>query len=192
MLSETAAGESGPASIIDEYISWSKYDILNSWGSCAFYTRDFMEFCSATGKSCSAVYMPLALSHHPPSDPEDHIAPMISGTIIDFAKVPGRGVSKHDRSGRPPDLNPGHSDDSWPRISPYSPSLFIEGGLYGNMGYLKGTEYSNDGWHLTEFTSLKSGKYPVILNTLPSWMQFQEPQVKRTSTQAHKKASRER
>ena len=38
------------SNIINEYIKWSKYDILNSWGNCAFYTQDFLYFCKATGK----------------------------------------------------------------------------------------------------------------------------------------------
>jgi hypothetical protein len=137
-----------------------------------------MKFCEKTGKSCVAVYMPLALSHHPPKDPEDHIAPLFDGKVIDFAKVPGKGVSKHDRSGRPPKLSPGGGEDSWPRISSYGTELFTEGGLYGKLGYLKGEEYSKDGWHLDEFPSMKKGYYPPKLKTLPGWMQFQEPQKK--------------
>ena len=39
--------EASIKNIIQEYIEWSKYDILNSWGSCSFYTQDFLDFCKA-------------------------------------------------------------------------------------------------------------------------------------------------
>ena len=35
--------EASIKNIIQEYIEWSKYDILNSWGSCSFYTQDFLD-----------------------------------------------------------------------------------------------------------------------------------------------------
>ncbi len=152
-------------SILQEYIKWSKYDILNSWGSCAFYTQDFLEFCKATGKSCKVVYLPLA--NPPGNDPEDHIIPMYNNTLIDFAYVPGKGVSKHDRTDNPK----GKITSNWPLVSENSSELFEKQGVYGKLGYLSGAKYAE----YDEFPDLKKNVYPIILNKVPS---FSEDSIK--------------
>lgn len=154
-------------SILQEYIKWSKYDILNSWGSCAFYTQDFLEFCKATGKSCKVVYLPLA--NPPGNDPEDHIIPMYNNTLIDFAYVPGKGVSKHDRTDNPK----GKITSNWPLVSENSSELFEKQGVYGKLGYLSGAKYA--GWEYGAFPDLKKNVYPIILNKVPS---FSEDSIK--------------
>jgi hypothetical protein len=154
-------------SILQEYIKWSKYDILNSWGSCAFYTQDFLEFCKATGKSCKVVYLPLA--NPPGNDPEDHIIPMYNNTLIDFAYVPGKGVSKHDRTGNPE----GKITSNWPLVSKASPKLFEKQGVYGKLGYLSDVKYAE--WEYDEFPDLKKNVYPIILNKVPG---FSEDSIK--------------
>ena len=159
--------ESTVSNVIEKYIKWSKHDILNSWGSCAFYTQDFLDFCKATGKSCKVVYLPLA---NPPSDnPEDHIIPMFNNTLIDFAYVPSKGVSKNDRTGNPY----GKVTPSWPLVSEYSPKLFEKQGVYGKLGYFKDAKYA--GWEYDEFSELKKNVYPIILNKVPS---FSEDSIK--------------
>lgn len=167
--------ESSINNIIQEYIKWSKYDILNSWGSCSFYTQDFLDFCKATGKSCKVVYLP----HAKPlgADPEDHIIPMYDNTLIDFAYVTGKGVSKKDRTGNPI----GKVTSSWPVISKASPNLFEKNGLYGKLGYLKDAEY--DDWHYEEYPELNKGTYPIMMNKVPSYsegsIKGSEPDLKK-------------
>ena len=160
-------------SIIQDYIKWSKYDILNSWGSCAFYTQDFLDFCKATGKQCSVIYMPLA--NPKGDDPEDHIVPVFNNQIIDFAKVPGAGVSKYDRTGNPPTLNPGSGTDSWPLINMVSDNLFTDSGVYGKLGYLSNSKYAD--WEYNEFPELKKS-YPIKLSNLPSFATQQKPKTR--------------
>jgi len=160
-------------SILQEYIKWSKYDILQSWGSCAFYTRDFLDFCNSTGKRCGVIYMPLANPSN--DDPEDHIVPVFNNQIIDFAKVPGSGVSKHDRKGNPPTWNPGTNDTNWPLISKINDSLFTDIGIYGKLGYLSNSKYAD--WEYNEFPQLKKS-YPIKLSNLPSFAKQQKPKLK--------------
>lgn len=162
--------ESKVDSTIQDYIKWSKYDILKSWGSCAFYTQDFLDFCKATGKSCKVVYLPQA--NPPGNDPEDHIIPMFNNTLIDFAYVPGKGVSKNDRTGNP---IPGKVTPSWPLVSEYSPLLFEKQGVYGKLGYFKDAKYADWYSEYDEFSELKKNVYPVILNKVPS---FSEESIK--------------
>ena len=158
------------SNLINEYIQKSKYDILKCWGNCAFYTQDFIN--NMGGK---VVYMPLA--NPPGNDPEDHIVPMINNIIIDFAYVPGKGVSKHDRTGNPPKFNPGSGDNNWPKVVTYSDSLFEKNGLYGKLGYLKGQKYVD--WY-QEYPELgdeflKNNKYPIILKGIPSYATVEPP-----------------
>ena len=161
--------ESTVSNVIEKYIKWSKHDILNSWGSCAFYTQDFLKFCKATGQSCKVVYLPLA---NPTSDdPEDHIIPMYNNTLIDFAYVIGKGVSKHDRTGNPP----GEITSSWPLVNKASPKLFEKQGMYGKLGYLKDAKYADWYSEYDEFSELKKNVYPVILNKVPI---FSEDSIK--------------
>jgi hypothetical protein len=153
--------ESTVDTLIQEYIKWSKHDILNSWGSCAFYTQDFLDFCKATGKSCKVVYLPHVKTSG--TDVEDHIIPMYNNTLIDFAYVPNKGVSKHDRTGTPP----GKITSSWPLINSASPKLFEKQGVYGKLGYLKNAKYAD--WEYEEFPELKKNTYPIMLNKVPDF-----------------------
>jgi len=135
-------------SFINNYIEKSKYDILNSWGSCAFYTKDWLDTIGG-----EIIYMPYGNIKKYTDDGtanetyEDHIVPLYKGYLIDFAKVPNKGVAKADRpeGSTPPKLNPGSSEDSWPRITKFSEALFEPGGLYGKLGYVANGKY--DKWH---------------------------------------------
>ena len=153
--------ESLMTDVIEKYIEASKYDILNGWGSCAFYTQDFLDTKIATG----VIYMPFA--NPVGSDYEDHIVPIVHNYIIDFAKVPGKGVSKQDRSGHPPQLNPGNEESSWPYITEIKPDLFKESGVYGKLGYLSNANYAD--WEYDAFPRLKDNVYPVRLSSLPDF-----------------------
>ena len=119
----------GVVDFIKEYIQKTEYDILNSWGNCAFYTKDFID--NMGGK---IIYMPLANPNQ--EDPEDHIVPVVGSVIVDFSYVPGKGVSKHDRTGNPPKFNPGSGDDNWPRLTKVSGQIFEKNGTYGKLGYI--------------------------------------------------------
>jgi len=157
---------------IKKYIQRSKYDILNSWGNCAFYTQDFNSIMG--GK---IIYMTLA---NPTSDdPEDHIVPVLGNTIVDFAYVPGKGVSKHDRNGIPPKFNPGSGENNWPRLTTVSKQIFEKGGTYGKLGYLRNSKYA--GWEYESYPNLEKGQYPIILNSLPSYATVEPPKEKTTS-----------
>ena len=178
--------ESDDISIINEYIKWSKYDIVGSWGSCAGYTQDFLNFCKDTGKSCKALYLPFAKPDgNVDADwdgTEDHIVPLLNGkTIIDFAYVPGKGVSKHDRTGNPPKLSPG----TWPTIVTKSDALFEKNGLYGKLGYVKGSKYAP--WVIKDIPELNKGIYPIVMNTLPSWAEPEFPKAKINEMSANAK-----
>lgn len=158
------------SNLINEYIQKSKYDILKCWGNCAFYTQDFIN--NMGGK---AVYMPLA--NPPGNDPEDHIVPMINNIIIDFAYVPGKGVSKHDRTGNPPELNPGDGDSNWPRITKVTEQIFEKKGVYGKLGYLKNSNYAE--WEYKEYPQLGEDTYPIILKGIPSYATVEKPCLKK-------------
>lgn len=157
--------------VIKSYIQKTEYDILNSWGNCTFYTKDFIK--KMGGK---IVYMPLA---NPPSeDPEDHIVPVVGNTIIDFAYVPEKGVSKHDRANvSVPEFNPGSGENNWPRLTEISDQIFEEGGVYGKLGYLKDSKYAD--WEYSDHPELKKGKYPIYLKSLPSYAKIEKPNTKK-------------
>ena len=131
-------------SFINKYIEKTKFDILNKWGSCAFYTKDWLDTMGG-----EIIFMPYGnIKYDADGKPEyyeDHIIPLYKGYLIDFAKVPNKGVGKSDRKGNPPDLNAGETEDSWPRVTKFSESLFEPGGLYGKLGYVKNGKY--DKWH---------------------------------------------
>lgn len=176
MLNESLLGE-GVRSAINKYIKWTKsknkIDIKKSWGNCAFYTKDFFNFCKATGRPCKIIYMPLA--NPTTEDAEDHIVPVFNNHIIDFAKVPHKGVAKHDReSTKIPTFNPGISEDSWPRVSENKPELFTINGLYGKLGYLSNSNYAE--W-IKEIYDL-SEEYPIIMDKMPYWVTVFPPSKK--------------
>lgn len=171
---------------IKEYIQKTEYDILNSWGNCAFYTKDFIEKMGG-----NIIYMPLA--NPKGEDPEDHIVPVVNNVIIDFAYVPEKGVSKHDRTtGNPPKFNPGVGDGKWPRLTKVTDQIFEENGVYGKLGYLKNSKYATEecnlksglpkgcDWVYGEYPQLKDGKYPIYLKNLPSYVTI-EPPIKKNN-----------
>ena len=147
LLNEILINES-ELSFIKQYIEKSKFDIENDWGSCAFYTKDWLDTMGG-----EIIYMPYGnikkykANGEANEDYEDHIVPLYKGYLIDFAKVPNKGVANADRpkGSTPPPLNPGGQEASWPRVTKFSKSLFEPNGLYGKLGYVQNGKY--DKWH---------------------------------------------
>ncbi len=164
----------GLKDVVRSYVDGSRYDILSGWGSCAFYANDFVNVI----RGSKVAYMPFA---NPANESyEDHIVPIVSGVIVDFAKVPGKGVSKEDRSGIPPVYNPGYEEINWPRLTVLNHSAFERDGVYGKLGYIRNERY--DDWEYQEFgDQLNSGKYPVILDYIPNFSKssIEKPPMKR-------------
>lgn len=164
----------GLMDVVRSYVNKSQYDILSGWGSCAFYANDFVNVIGGS----KVAYMPFA---NPANESyEDHVAPVVGGVIIDFAKVPGKGVSKHDRSGSPPKFNPGYEESNWPRLTVLNNSAFERDGVYGKLGYIRNEKYAD--WEYQEFgDQLNSGKYPVILSDIPEFSKssIEKPPMKR-------------
>ena len=99
---EAILSEVNVQDIVDKYIRSTKYDIENSLGNCSFFTRDFLNWAKENNVKASYVYMPQAKEYREKNnisdrDWEDHIAPMVNNTIIDFAYTP-KGVSKKVRT----------------------------------------------------------------------------------------------
>ena len=116
--------ESNVNSIIDEYLQNCKWDIKNSIGNCAFFSKDFYEWCQSKGIECKLMY--LKQDNLVSDEIEDHIIPMVDGQLIDFVYT-DRGVSRRVRQ---------NSDEAIKRQS--SPEItpvdgFVE--KYSKWGY---------------------------------------------------------
>ena len=72
--------ESNVNSIIDEYLQNCKWDIKNSIGNCAFFSKDFYEWCQSKGIECKLMY--LKQDNLVSDEIEDHIIPMVDGKLI--------------------------------------------------------------------------------------------------------------
>lgn len=88
--------ESNVNSIIDSYLSDIKWDIQNSLGNCAFFAKDFYEWCQSKGIKCQLIYLKQDEDFIVGDEIEDHIAPMIDEQLIDFVYTP-MGVSRRVR-----------------------------------------------------------------------------------------------
>ena len=126
---EAILSEVNVQDVVDRYIRSTKYDIENSLGNCSFFTRDFLNWAKENNVKASYVYMPQAKEYREKnnisdSDWEDHIAPMVNNTIIDFAYTP-KGVSKKVRT----------KNTVPPRLFSNTDDLFKPDGAYGKYGY---------------------------------------------------------
>lgn len=84
------------SSIVDDYIKDCKWDIQNSLGNCAFFAKDFYEWCQSKEYDCKLIYLKQDEDFIVGDEIEDHIAPMIDEQLIDFVYTP-IGVSKRVR-----------------------------------------------------------------------------------------------
>ena len=82
--------------IVDNYIKDCKWDIQNSLGNCAFFAKDFYEWCQSKGIECQLIYLKQDENFVVGDDIEDHIAPMVDEQLIDFVYTP-MGVSRRVR-----------------------------------------------------------------------------------------------
>jgi len=126
---ENILEENNVQDIVDKYIQDTKYDIKNSLGNCSFFTRDFLNWAKKNNIKADYVYMPQAKEYREKynisdKDWEDHIAPMVNNTIIDFAYTP-KGVSKKVRT----------KNTIPPKLFSNTDSLFEPTGEYGRYGY---------------------------------------------------------
>lgn len=83
-------------SIVDEYIKDCKWDINNSIGNCAFFAKDFYEWCKLNKIECKLVYLKQDNEFNTKEEIEDHIIPVIDDFLIDFVYT-SQGVSKRVR-----------------------------------------------------------------------------------------------
>lgn len=74
---------------INDYIKDCKWDIHNSLANCAFFAKDFYQWCQKKGIDCKLVYCKQSA---PDDLREDHIIPMIGRYLIDFVYT-DKGVS---------------------------------------------------------------------------------------------------
>ena len=84
-------------SIVKKYISESKYDLVNSLGNCAFFAKDFYEWCVTNSIHCDLLYLKLDEDFIKGDEIEDHIITKVNGYLIDFV-YSNNGVSKKWRN----------------------------------------------------------------------------------------------
>jgi len=85
-------------SIVKSYLRDSIYDLANSLGNCAFFSKDFYDWAKANGMSPALIY--LQHENQKGKEVEDHIIPVLNGYAVDFAYTP-KGVSRKTRVGNP-------------------------------------------------------------------------------------------
>jgi len=83
-------------SVVQEYIRDIKWDIKNSLGNCAFFAKDFYEWCQKNGIECKLIYLKQDENFIVGDEIEDHIIPMVDGQLIDFVYT-DQGVSRRVR-----------------------------------------------------------------------------------------------
>lgn len=124
--------ESNVNSIIDSYLSDIKWDIQNSLGNCAFFAKDFYDWCQSNEINCKLIYCEQSA---PDEIREDHIIPMVDNQLIDFVYT-DKGVSKKVRENSLEALN----RQMTPEITPIEE--FED--KYGMWGYSTTKEISYD------------------------------------------------
>ena len=112
--------------IVDNYIKDCQWDIQNSLGNCAFFAKDFYEWCQSKGIECKLIYLKQDEDSIVGDEIEDHIAPMIDEQLIDFVYTP-MGVSRRVREKSPDAI-----------IRQLSPEITQKNNIvkkYGHWGY---------------------------------------------------------
>ena len=74
---------------INDYIKECKWNIQNSLANCAFFAKDFYQWCQKKGIDCKLAYSEQSA---PDDVREDHIIPMVDRYLIDFVFT-DKGVS---------------------------------------------------------------------------------------------------
>jgi hypothetical protein len=77
---------------INDYIKECKWNIQNSLANCAFFAKDFYQWCQKKGIDCKLAYCEQSAPINSQCEPEDHIIPMIGRYLIDFVYT-DKGVS---------------------------------------------------------------------------------------------------
>ena len=74
---------------VNDYIKECKWNIQNSLANCAFFAKDFYQWCQKKGIDCKLAYSEQSA---PDDVREDHIIPMVDRYLIDFVFT-DKGVS---------------------------------------------------------------------------------------------------
>lgn len=74
---------------VNDYIKECKWNIQNSLANCAFFAKDFYQWCQKKGIDCKLGYSEQSA---PDDVREDHIIPMVDRYLIDFVFT-DKGVS---------------------------------------------------------------------------------------------------
>ena len=77
------------------YLADCDWDIDTSLGNCAFFAKDFCEWCHREGIDCTLAYLKQDESFTT-GEIEDHIVPIVAGKMIDFVYT-DYGVSRRAR-----------------------------------------------------------------------------------------------
>lgn len=83
-------------SFVSDYLRECKWDIKNSLGNCAFFAKDFYDWCQSKKIECRLIYLKQDENFSKSGDIEDHIVVAIDDYIIDFVYT-NKGVSKKVR-----------------------------------------------------------------------------------------------
>lgn len=83
-------------SFVTDYLEDCKWDIKNSLGNCAFFAKDFYDWCQSKKIQCRLIYLKQDEKFSKSGDIEDHIVVAIDDYIIDFVYT-NKGVSKKTR-----------------------------------------------------------------------------------------------
>jgi len=125
--------------IIDDYIKECKWDIENSLANCAFFAKDFYQWCQSKGIDCKLVYCEQSA---PDDVREDHIIPMVDNNLIDFVYT-DKGVSKTvrensidalNRQMTPERTNLNEFKDKYSKWGYHTPTIISYDEAYGENG----------------------------------------------------------
>lgn len=83
---------------VKRYLEETSYNIQNSLGNCAFFSKDFFDWCEKNNQECKLYYLTQQATDN--EEQEDHIVPVVNNMIIDFVWTP-QGVSRQVRENNP-------------------------------------------------------------------------------------------
>lgn len=125
--------------IVENYIKECKWDIENSLANCAFFAKDFYQWCQSKGIDCKLVYCEQSA---PDDVREDHIIPMVGNNLIDFVYT-DKGVSKTvrensidalNRQMTPEITNLNEFKDKYSKWGYHTPTIISYDEAYGENG----------------------------------------------------------
>lgn len=82
--------------LVSSYLDDCGWAIDISLGNCAFFTKDFYEWCISKGVECKIAYLKQDDRFSKGTEIEDHIVPIVDGKMIDFVYT-DQGISKRAR-----------------------------------------------------------------------------------------------